>query len=212
MIRKHCKKYYCIYSSFHLLLTIYGALFIKCKLSIEKKKQLSIEQRVRIDFLAAEGFSQQSIAKKLGISKFGVQYSLQRKTETGVNEDRKRMKIQGVDLNFWPVVYIYIYNTVGKSVLLKCLITKLELELKYEFYIYILMNKFYNKFCSSFLVIELSASKVRQTDIYSGRLWLSLMVGPAKQLLKCQKVPFIDYLNFLFFLVVFGLTVILACM
>ena len=37
-----------------------------------KKKQLSIEQRARIDILAAEGFSQQSIAKKLGISKFGV--------------------------------------------------------------------------------------------------------------------------------------------
>ena len=54
-----------------------------------KKKQLSIEQRARIDILAAEGFSQRSIAKKLGISKFGVQYSLQRKTETGVNEDRK---------------------------------------------------------------------------------------------------------------------------
>ena len=70
-----------------------------------KKKQLSIEQRVRIDILAAEGFSQRSIAKKLGILKFGVQYSLQQKTETGVNEDRKRMKIQGVDLNFWPVVY-----------------------------------------------------------------------------------------------------------
>ena len=35
-----------------------------------KKKQLSIEQRVRIDILFAEGFSQQSIAKKLGISKF----------------------------------------------------------------------------------------------------------------------------------------------
>ena len=35
-----------------------------------KKKQLSIEQRARIDILAAEGFSQQSIAKKLGISKF----------------------------------------------------------------------------------------------------------------------------------------------
>ena len=64
-----------------------------------KKKQLSIEQRARIDILAAEKFPQQSIAKKLGISKFGVQYSLQRKTETGVNEDRKRMKIQGVDLN-----------------------------------------------------------------------------------------------------------------
>ena len=57
-----------------------------------KKKQLSIEQRARIDILAAEGFSQRSIAKKLGISKFGVQYSLQ--------------KIQGVDLNFWFVVYI----------------------------------------------------------------------------------------------------------
>ena len=70
-----------------------------------KKKQLSIEQRVRIDILAAEGFSQRSIAKKLGILKFGVQYSLQQKTETRVNEDRKRMKIQGVDLNFWPVVY-----------------------------------------------------------------------------------------------------------
>ena len=37
-----------------------------------KKKQLSIEQRARIDILAAEGFSQRSIAKKLGISKFGV--------------------------------------------------------------------------------------------------------------------------------------------
>ena len=35
-----------------------------------KKKQLSIEQSVRIDILAAEGFSQRSIAKKLGISKF----------------------------------------------------------------------------------------------------------------------------------------------
>ena len=34
-----------------------------------KKKQLSIEQRARIDILAAEGFSQRSIAKKLGISK-----------------------------------------------------------------------------------------------------------------------------------------------
>ena len=33
-----------------------------------KKKQLSIEQRARIDILAAEGFSQQSIAKKLGIT------------------------------------------------------------------------------------------------------------------------------------------------
>ena len=29
----------------------------------------------------------------------------------------------------------------------------------------------------------------------SGGSWLSLMVGPAKQLLKCQKVPFVDYLN-----------------
>ena len=75
-----------------------------------KKKQLSIEQRARIDILAAEGFSQRSIAKKLGISKFGVQYLLQRKTETGVNEDRKRMKIQGVDLNFWPVVYLQSYT------------------------------------------------------------------------------------------------------
>ena len=55
-----------------------------------KKNYQSIEQRARIDILAAEGFSQRSIAKKLGISKFGVQYSLQRKTETGVNEDRKR--------------------------------------------------------------------------------------------------------------------------
>ena len=69
-----------------------------------KSSYISIEQRVGIDVLAAEGFSQRSIAKKLGISKFGVQYSLQQKTETGVNEDRKRMKIQGVDLNFWPVV------------------------------------------------------------------------------------------------------------
>ena len=37
-----------------------------------KKKQLSIEQRARIDILAAEGFSQRSIVKKFGISKFGV--------------------------------------------------------------------------------------------------------------------------------------------
>ena len=80
-----------------------------------KKKQLSIEQRARIDILAAEGFSQRSIAKKLGISKFGVQYSLQRKIETGVNEDRKRIKIQGVDLNFWPVVYTYIYSILMKA-------------------------------------------------------------------------------------------------
>ena len=29
----------------------------------------------------------------------------------------------------------------------------------------------------------------------SGGSWLLLMVGPAKQLLKCQKVPFVDYLN-----------------
>ena len=29
--------------------------------------------------------------------------------------------------------------------------------------------------------------------VSSGGSWLSLMVGPAKQLLKCQKVPFIDY-------------------
>ena len=82
-----------------------------------KKKQLSIEQRARIDILAAEGFSQRSIAKKkLEISKFGVQYSLQRKTETGVNEGRKRMKIQGVDLNFWPVVYIYFSHFVSIKV------------------------------------------------------------------------------------------------
>ena len=54
-----------------------------------KKKQLSIEQRARIDILAAEGFSQRSITKKLGISKFGV---------------FENSKIQGVDLNFWPVV------------------------------------------------------------------------------------------------------------
>ena len=29
----------------------------------------------------------------------------------------------------------------------------------------------------------------------SGGSWLLLMVGPAKQLLKCQKVSFVDYLN-----------------
>ena len=29
--------------------------------------------------------------------------------------------------------------------------------------------------------------------IISGGSWLLLMVGPAKQLLKCQKVPFVDY-------------------
>ena len=42
-------------------------------------------------------------------------------------------------------IYIYIYiNTVGKSVLLKCSITKLELELKYTVYcitIFISCNK-----------------------------------------------------------------------
>ena len=31
--------------------------------------------------------------------------------------------------------------------------------------------------------------------ITSGGSWLSLMVGPAKQLLKFQKVSFVDYLN-----------------
>ena len=51
-----------------------------------KKKQLSIEQRARIDILAAEGFSQRSIAKNWKFQNF---------------------KIQGVDLNFWPVVYMY---------------------------------------------------------------------------------------------------------
>ena len=56
-----------------------------------KKKQLSIEERARINILAAEGFSQRSIAKKLGISKFG---------------GFENSKIQRVDLNFWPVVYI----------------------------------------------------------------------------------------------------------
>lgn len=55
-----------------------------------KKKQLSIEQRAKIDILAQEGYSQRAIAKKLGISKSGVQYSLQRKCKTGVNKDRKR--------------------------------------------------------------------------------------------------------------------------
>ena len=49
-----------------------------------KKKQLLIEQKARIDILAAEGFSQRSIAKKF---------------------HNDPLKIQGVDLNFWPVVY-----------------------------------------------------------------------------------------------------------
>ena len=50
-----------------------------------KKKQLSIEQRARIDILAAEGFLQRSIAKKLGISK---------------SENSRG------GLKLWPVVYI----------------------------------------------------------------------------------------------------------
>ena len=47
------------------------------------KKQLSIEQRARTDILAAEGFSQRFMPKNWGF---------------------QNLKIQGVNLNFWPVV------------------------------------------------------------------------------------------------------------
>ena len=55
-----------------------------------RKKELSLEQRAQIDILNAEGYTQQSIAKKLKISRCGVQYALQLKAKTGPNEDRKR--------------------------------------------------------------------------------------------------------------------------
>ena len=45
----------------------------------------------------------------------------------------------------YTYIYIYIlYNTLGKSVLLKCLITKLELELKYNNFNIILIYILYN--------------------------------------------------------------------
>ena len=46
------------------------------------------------------------------------------------------------------------------------------------------------------LICQTSIAVMKEFNVKrSGGSWLSLMVGPAKQLLKCQKVPFIDYLN-----------------
>lgn len=55
-----------------------------------RKKQISVETRAQIEILSKEGYSQRSIAQKLGISRFGVQYSIKRQEETGQNKDRKR--------------------------------------------------------------------------------------------------------------------------
>lgn len=55
-----------------------------------KEKEISLETRAQIEILNKEGFSQRQIAKKLNISRHGVQYSLKRKEETGENLDKKR--------------------------------------------------------------------------------------------------------------------------
>ena len=55
-----------------------------------RKTQLTIEQRAQIEILNKEGFSQRQIAKKLNVSRHGVQHALKRKTETGSNNDRER--------------------------------------------------------------------------------------------------------------------------
>ena len=55
-----------------------------------KSKQLSIVVRIQIEILFKECYSQKQNAKKLKISRPGVQYLLEKQLETVTNVNRKR--------------------------------------------------------------------------------------------------------------------------
>lgn len=69
------------------LFVIEDVMYDYCRLFIMSGKKLSLETRVKITTLAEEGVGQREIARRLQISRGGVQAALRRFKKTGSNHD-----------------------------------------------------------------------------------------------------------------------------